>query len=245
MGNKVSAPAPPTPNQCTATQSEISQMNLSLQQKQRELDTCNPGQAQARRDVVAQQNSQNNVCAVAAQDLTQLNRDLTVKQQQVDNCDPQVALQRRIDTARRENQAFVDAQKSRRSTIATNIDRSIEICDQIAISAKPLVEYGEDLKTHITESKELLTKNTQTERKYRRQFLDGDPQEWTGFPGLRTSDDRVMLAFWIMYSFAIITVTLVVMHLSGMQGLKEKIMTGLVSYGIFMGAAYASIVYYG
>jgi hypothetical protein len=245
MGNQVSAPASPPPNQCTTTQSEISQMNLSLQQKQRELDTCNPGQAQARRDAVAQQNSSNQTCAVAAQSLSQLNSDMAVKQRQVDECDPQAALQRRIDAATRDNQAFVDAQKSRRATTETNIDRSIELCDQIVSSAKPLLEYGEDLKTHITESKELLTKNTQTERKYRRQFLDGDPQEWTGFPGLRTSDDRVMLAFWICYSFAIITVTLVVMHLSGIQGVKEKIMMGVVSYGICMGAAYASIVYYG
>ena len=35
------------------------------------------------------------------------------------------------------------------------------------------------------------------------------------------------------------------MHLSGIQGVKEKIMMGVVSYGICMGAAYASIVYYG
>lgn len=244
MGNQVSAPAP-LPNQCTATQSEVSQLNLSLQQKQRELDTCNPGAAQARQDAVAQQNSSNQTCAVAAQSLVQLNSDLTVKQRQVDECDPQAALQRRIATATSQNQAFVDAQRAKKTATMTNIDRSIELCDQIVSSAKPLLDYGEDLKQHIQENTELLTKNTQTERKFRRQFLDGDPQEWTGFAGLRTSDDRVMIAFWICYSFAIITVTLVAMHLSGIQGVKEKIMTGLVSYGIFMGAAYASIVYYG
>jgi len=194
---------------------------------------------------VAQQNSQINVCAVAAQDLSQLTRDTVVKQQQVDNCDPQAALRRKIAKAMAENQAFVDAQQSRKTITTAAINRTIELCDQITSTAKPLIEYDIELKEQIKVSKEALSKNTQTERKYRRLFLDGEPQESIGVPGVRTSDDRIMLSFWICYSFAIITVTLVVLHLSGIQGVKEKIMTGVLSYGIFMGAAYASIVYYG
>jgi hypothetical protein len=243
MGNKVSAPAPP--NQCGIKQSDVNQATLALQQKQRELDTCNPGQAQARNDAVQQRNTQQSQCAIAGQQLTQLNNDLATRQQQVDNCDPQAALQRRIAKATAENQAFVNAQQQRKNDAINAIKRTMELCDQLVSSSKPLIDYDQDLKDHIKQSTEHLSRGIQTERKYRRQFLDGDPQESTGIAGIRTSDDRVMLAFWITYSFAIIAVALVLINMLGIQDLKQKIAVGALAYALSIGTAYASIVYYG
>ena len=243
MGNKVSAPAPP--NQCGTKQSDVNQASLALQQKQRELDTCDPGQAQARNDAVQQRNTQQSKCAVAGQQLTQLNNDLATRQQQVDECDPQAALQRRIAKATAENQAFVDAQQQRKNATVDTLRRTMDLCDQLVSSSKPLTDYDQDLQDHIKQSTEHLSRGVQTERKHRRQFLDGDPQGSTGIAGVRTSDDRVMLAFWITYSFAILAVAIVLMNLWGLQDLKQKIAVGALTYALSIGTAYASIVYYG
>lgn len=66
----------------------------------------------------------------------------------------------------------------------------------------------------------------QAERKYRRQFLDGDPQGGVGgVPGVRTNDDRVLFTLWITLGAAIVTSSMLYLRMRGVSAANWKALT--------------------
>ena len=81
------------------------------------------------------------------------------------------------------------------------------------------------------------------ERAQRRNFLDGRPQQAIyGPPGLKTYDDKVLLAFWITYGAAIVTMILVATRGKAWNERVAIVMTTLV---VAYGLAYYAITVYG
>jgi hypothetical protein len=187
-------------------------------------------------------------CAVRKVELNQINNDLRNKQNDVDNCDPQGAQARKTAEAIKENQAFVDKKQGELNQSVAEFGRQMTIVKQVSEATEPLDEYMTSLKAEL---EHLNKENEQLERKERanrRRFLDNDPQSGVGgAPGVRTGDDRVLLAFWICYGAALITVMILVTKMFEAQigGTKEKV---LVSTGVIVaayGLAYYVIAFYG
>lgn len=187
-------------------------------------------------------------CAVRKVELNQINTDLQRKQNDVDNCDPQGAQARKTATAVKENRAFVDQKQSELEQATANFNRQMTIVKQIADATEPLDEYMTALKQEL---EHLNKENEQLERKgraNRRRFLDNDPQSGVGgAPGVRTQDDRVLLAFWICYGAALIAgmILLTKVFEAKIGGTKEKIVLSLGVIGAAYGLAYSIIVFYG
>ena len=86
--------------------------------------------------------------------------------------------------------------------------QSIDALDKLRVSANGLYKILHDLEVQYYELRKKGRDNRQLERRERRVFLDSDPQSGVGgAPGVRTSDDRVLLSFWITYGAAILALT--------------------------------------
>lgn len=187
-------------------------------------------------------------CAVRKVELNQINNDLRNKQNDVDNCDPQGAQARKTDSAVKENQAFVTQKTQELNQSNAEFQRQITILKQVADATEPLGEYMTALKKEL---EHLNKENEQLERKERanrRRFLDNDPQSGVGgAPGVRTDDDKVMLAFWICYGAAIIAgmVLITKMFEAQIGGTKEKITLSVGVVVAAYGLAYYIIAFYG
>ena len=187
-------------------------------------------------------------CAVRKVELNQINTDLQRKQNDVDTCDPQGAQARKTAVAIRENQAFVDKNRQELEQATNEFNRQMTIVKQIADATEPLDEYMTALKkdlAHLNKENEQLERK---ERANRRRFLDNDPQGGVGgVPGVRTQDDRVLLAFWICYGAALIAgmILLTKVFEAKIGGTKEKIALSLGVIGAAYGLAYSIIVFYG
>ena len=201
-------------------------MTSQLQQTQRQLDTCDPGQAQARDDALKQQQGAQWKCMTAAQKLNQTNADQASWQQQLDQCDPQAAFNRRVQKATAENVAWVNEHRAKAQTAQAALAEEVITIQRLAASIKPLKEYHTALSQEIEALLKAALGREQAERKYRRQFLDGDPQGGVGgVPGVRTNDDRVLIAFWLTLGAAIVTSTLLLLRARGVSAANWKALT--------------------
>lgn len=187
-------------------------------------------------------------CAVRKVELNQISTDLQKKQNDVDTCDPQGAQARKTQAAIKENQTFVDKNRQELAQATTEFHRQMTIVRQIAAATEPLDEYMIALKKELAQ---LTKENEQLERKERanrRRFLDNDPQGGVGgAPGVRTQDDKVLLAFWICYGAALIAGMILITKMFEAQigGTKEKIFVSLGAIGAAYVLAYSIIVFYG
>jgi len=184
-------------------------------------------------------------CAVRKVELSQIRNDMNNKQNDVDNCDPQGAQARKTEEAVRQNQIFVTEKTAELGKAVRESNRQITIVQQIADATEPLNEYEATLKEELDN---LNKENDQLERKERanrRRFVDNDPQSGVGGP-LRTTDDKVLLAFWICYGLALITTMILLTKMFEAQigGTKEKIMLSLGVILAAYGLAYYVIVFY-
>lgn len=219
MGNKPSAPPPP--NKCTTKRAEVTQLTSQLQQTQQQLDTCDPGQAQARNDALKQQQGAQWKCMTAAQKLNQTNSDQAVWQQQLDQCDPQAAFNRRLQKATEENTAWVNDHRARAQAAQAAFAEEKITIQRLADAIQPLQEFNQTLLREIETLTKSIQGREQTERKYRRQFLDGDPQGGVGgVPAVRTNDDRVLFAFWIALGAAVVTTVILLLQMRGVNEWK-------------------------
>ena len=113
--------------------------------------------------------------------------------------------------------AAQDASNSYVAKKRKELNKSIDMFNRLkSIVAKfsditnPAIDYLDKLDTEVKSVEKDSLKYTQHERTNRRKFLDESPQSGTtGLPGLRTYDDKVLLAFWITYGAAIISLMLV------------------------------------
>jgi hypothetical protein len=127
-----------------------------------------------------------------------LNSDLSKCKQQLDTLDPQNKI-RTVRTAETQFASnFETETNEQRNVTVASIQDSLDHLDKILTSNSSLEKQVAEL---TAQKKALDTENQSMEqsiRAHRRRFLDNDPQEGTpSFLGFRTSDDKVLLFFWL------------------------------------------------
>jgi hypothetical protein len=179
------------------------------------------------------------VCNVRKVELNQLNADVTKKQTEVDTCDPQAAQARKTADAIAANQAYIEQKRTELANALTDFRAQKEMANKLANATEPLQQYDETLAQDVERmgTKEKLLRNE--ERTLRRDFLDNSPQEGvSGFLGIRTSDDKIVLTFWICFGLALVVILKIILPMfevqigDGTQQLKIGAVIVTVCYGI-------------
>jgi hypothetical protein len=147
-------------------------------------------------------------CRIPRYGLNKAQNDLRNQQAEMDKCDTTGALQRRLAGAKAEAAAYA---ANVRKELAMNdgvFKQSADALDKLRESAVGLYGNLRDLEVELVDVRKKAQNFEQLERRERRSFLDSSPQSGVGgAPGVRTSDDRVLLAFWITYGAAVIALT--------------------------------------
>lgn len=189
-------------------------------------------------------------CQVNDVELNMTRRDLAAKDEKWSTCYPDQAIQKRLDTLRNETNAYINAKRAEQREANAAFQTKLNAVQKMTILSNELkTNLGRklnELKT-LTSNRENLE---QYERRERRAFLDNSPQSGVGgVPGVRTSDDRALLTFWITYGAAIIMASLFVLNIYGdklgaadMKS-KAQIISALLLVAYFI--AYYLISYYG
>jgi hypothetical protein len=255
MGNKVPriAAPPPPPQKCSKEKTEASTWAQNLTNTQRiytekklAADQCSPEQAAAR----AKAGQGPSECQVNDAELNMARNDVSKKDAKWEQCYPEEATQRRLRTLREEAQAYVRQRRAEQREANSSFNTKKQAIAKLSESAKELYKTLFDKEKALAGLIGARTNLEQLERRERRLFLDSDPQGGTGgSPGVRTADDRVLLAFWITYGAALIAGTILILQFYGPQlgatDTKSKAgMTALVAL-IGYGLAYYFISYYG
>lgn len=149
----------------------------------------------------------------------------------------------RRDTTRKANQAAVDAAKAKFEAEAAILQSLLEAANTTDIQSAPLQAYYEDL---LKQQRALEEENytlQQQIRAGRRRFMDNEPQEGVlGIPGLQTTDDRIMLVFWVFFGFflavAIYMCLAIYGEAMGFTAINQKITAALVVFLIAYLIAY-------
>ena len=176
-----------------------------------------------------------------------MRNDEKVKQKQVDDCNPQEAQTRRLKAIVDGNNTFIAEQRQRLSRASADILHNIQINDNIIAAVSPLAEMEKETTKQKQELQESNRKLVQGQRQQRRNFLDSSPQEGVGgAPGVRTTDDKVMLAFWITYTIGLITAYIALLQLLEVQmTTQQKIGAGAAGMAVAYGLAYYCITMFG
>lgn len=185
-------------------------------------------------------------CRLHKVELNQLQSDLKAKQTQVDTCDPQSAQRAKTQAVLTQNTAFITEQTKRLNTAVREVEESIRINTDIKVAVEPLLEIQDEIEKQKKELTEEKRKLSQEQRVQRRNFMDRDPQgSLHGIPGIYTSDDRVMLGFWLTFIPALILAYITLLFLFEVQwSLQGKISTGIVTLGTIIGLVYWLITQY-
>ncbi len=144
--------------------------------------------------------TQDQQCKVRAQELSQIRSDLQNKQSQVDSCNPQDSAVRKMNELRA---GFENTEKLK----FTEFSAAVKLFNKTLEDTHFMATYGSQGPTssyiaELTEKKEKYVKEIDSLerdiRANRRRFLDNNPQEGvSSILGLRTSDDKILLGFWL------------------------------------------------
>ena len=257
MGNRIpraaAPPPPPPPSKCDTDRADANSWAQNLKNTQRiyeekrlKADQCSPEQAAARRKAAAGPTE----CQVNDVELNMARNTIATKDAKWEQCYPEEAIQRRLRALRQEAQAYDRAKRQEQREANASFETKTAAVEKLANSARELY------KTLFEKEKELVAligaRNNleQLERRERRMFLDSSPQSGTGgAPGVRTEDDRVLLAFWITYGVAIIAGSILLLQLYGGKvgatDAKSKAGITVVVAAVAYGLAYYFISFYG
>jgi hypothetical protein len=184
-------------------------------------------------------------CAAKQVEFNNLQRDLTAKRSEIDACDPNATNNRRLEEELATQRAYVDAKTAEFNAAVRQFETEFTNATRLNSGADGALEYLEDLESRLTDATTRERDLERAARRERRRFVDGDPQSGVGgAPGVRTSDDRVLLTFWICYGAAFIACAVLISRIYGMKyqdALKIFIPAGIAAYAI----AYYCIAYYG
>lgn len=240
MGNKqFTALAQP---KCGAESSQVAGAQARLKTAQQELMTaqnklsgCDPKVAPSAPAAGKDK------CRIPRYRLNKAQNDLRDQQAKMDECDTAGALQRRLAAGRAEAAAFAANVRKEMTASEGLFKQSANALDKLRESAIGLYGNLRDLETELVDVRKKARNYEQLERRERRAFLDSDPQSGVGgAPGVRTSDDRVLLSFWITYGAAVIALVffgLSIYERSGGGAMDGKTKTGAIALALL--AAYA------
>lgn len=187
-------------------------------------------------------------CAVKRVEYNQLVRDAKKKKEEVEVCDPAATHKQKVDNALKKSQEYIKEHDAQMTQAYDDCKTRIETLSSLTRATKPLREYSTVLKTDLAKLQETNQKLEHSERMQRRNFQDGGPQDGvSSLPGLRTYDDKVLMAFWICYGAAVILTTVFVLRMYADQigDTTKQIQIGVGILLAAYGLAYYAIVLYG
>lgn len=186
-------------------------------------------------------------CRVKSVELSQLQNDVTKKQAEIDACNPAETEQRRVQAKRAELSAYISEKWKLTQDLRNTLYQKLANIKTLYESTKPVRTYQEKLQKESDGLNKAKTEFEQAERTQRRNFLDNAPQDGvSGILGVRTTDDKILLAFWITYGVAIMTVVAAVLQTYGAAlSLTQKLQIGGVVLAACYGVAYYGITVYG
>jgi hypothetical protein len=117
-------------------------------------------------------------------------------------------------------------------------NRQITVVSEFKQILEPTNLYLEKLDNESKNLEKDSQKISQSERTHRRKFLDNDPQGGVyALPGLRTYDDKIMLAFLVTYGAVILLFMIIILKLFGssitfFNKIKYTIIALVVSYAM-------------
>lgn len=197
------------------------------------MDTCG---------ALTQQSVSGMSCAARKVAYTGRNTDTNLLYGALRTCDPA--------TIRTETVTKRDALQTYRQTATANLaavladhDKQVAIADSMLANLAPLQSYANELSADAAALDQEQRKLEHAERKHRRSFLDGEPQEgvW-GVTGAKTSDEKTLLALWIFVTAAAAAVAVVVMQMYGIQD-RRTVATGAAAAAAVALAAAVGLVY--
>jgi hypothetical protein len=148
-----------------------------------------------------------------------------------------------IDTANVENSKDVTLKQLELDQLLSNFRRVVLIANRFQEIAVPVDYYMNKVDGEIQSAEKQNLEYSQLERTRRRQFLDENPQGGIpGIPGVRTYDDKVLLAFWVTYGFAILGLVCIGFKLYGAPiSTSNSILSMVVAILAGYGLAYSFI----
>lgn len=196
------------------------------------------------------------VCQVNKITANSLQSQLGEVSRLVDACDPDIPLARRRAAISKENEEFVSQQSNKAQVFISpgggpplnKLQDKFQMGNELADAVKELKQYEKKLKKELDTAEKDLVRLYNNERRYRRDFLDNQPTDgvpWHIF-GLQTSDDKVMLTFWItaLISFSLLA-HLGLTSLQPNSTLKERAVPGSISVIAALVVSYLLITYTG
>jgi hypothetical protein len=187
-------------------------------------------------------------CDAAKIKAGELRRDLSQKDSVIDQCDPDIPLARTLQRLRTENSQFVEQFRGPNNTLFARIQDKFKTGNDLAEAVKLLRQYQKEVRYHLDNAEKNSVHLENEERRYRRDFLDNEPTEgvpWHIF-GFQTSDDKVMLTFWItaLICFSLIAYIAVPM-VQPNATVKSRIIASVLTVIVGLLSSYLLITKYG
>ena len=140
---------------------------------------------------------------------TDLERQLDATRNDVDKCDPSAKNARQSQNLQKRNKEFVDQITLEYRPVNDTIIDEFKMGQELTESVRLLKQYETKLRNEERQAIRKITQMEHAERASRRDFLDSEPTDgvpWHIF-GFQTSDDKVMLTFWItsLITFSLLT----------------------------------------
>jgi len=179
---------------------------------------------------------------------SQLKNQLDDANNSIDKCDPSVKLARTQSDLKSQNVQFVQEQVQIRNTLINSLQEKFKTGNELTESIKLLKQYEKEIKSNLVTDEKDIVKLNHDERKYRRDFLDNHPTDgvpWHIF-GFQTSDDKVMLTFWItaLISFSLLA-HIIITILTPNASFKDRALKGGIGVIVALVACYMLIIYNG
>lgn len=188
------------------------------------------------------------ICTANKVKANDLQNQLNQVNGQIDSCDPSVKVARQSANLTDTNRKFVEQNKAISDTLSTAIAEKFRTGNELAESVKLLKQYEKELRMENDKVVSGYTKLEHEERRYRRDFLDNEPTEgvpWHTY-GFQTSDDKVMLFFWIVasISFTLVAYIGVTMFMPSSSSISHYKTTAMIVVAALF-ASYLLITYRG
>ena len=218
MGNKGSAPQIQSTSQCD--QPNIQTWLSAINDKQANTPRApNPW----------------DVCKANKIELQQLRNDERAKQEQIDNCYPDEKKARIVAEYNAKTDKFIRENEQKLYKTREQFTSTWILLRKLVGSLRISDEYKARLEKEIQrlhiENKEL----EQTERRYRRNFMDNEPQSGVPFHmvGFQTSDDKSLIMFWSSLLFFLIVGSVALNQLFGIPITGISIISVAIIIAIF------------
>ena len=187
-------------------------------------------------------------CDAAKIKANKVRNDLANRDSVVDRCDPSIPLARRVQALRTENSQFVEQYRGPNNTLFARIQDKFKMGNDLAEAVKLLRQYQKEVRYHLDNAEKNAVHLENEERRYRRDFLDNEPTEgvpWHIF-GFQTSDDKVMLTFWItaLICFSLIAYIAVPM-VQPNATVKNRVIVSVITVIVGLLGSYVLITKYG